>query len=92
MAQDQMLGHVGEVVAPGGRLVYATCSSEPDENEAVVYRFLQQNPAFRLAPAAWLPEGVRRFINSDGFFQTLPFRDQLEAFFAAMLVKTKDLR
>ena len=31
-------------------------------------------------------------MTADGYFRTLPFRDELEAFFAAMLVKTKDLR
>ena len=33
-----MLEQRPRVVAPGGRLVYATCSSEPEENEAVVRR------------------------------------------------------
>ncbi len=35
-AQRGMLRHAADVVAPGGRLVYATCSSEPEENEEVV--------------------------------------------------------
>jgi len=35
---------------------------------------------------------LTRFITADGHFRTLPFRDELEAFFAAILVKTKDFR
>ena len=34
--QQQMLTRAAEVVAPGGRLIYTTCSSEADENDAVV--------------------------------------------------------
>src|SRR5205823_3429510 len=34
-AQLVMLQHASEVVAAGGRLVYATCSSEPEENESI---------------------------------------------------------
>ena len=75
--QLAMLERVAATVADGGHLVYSTCSSEPEENELVVADFLRRHPEFR--PAAEP-------------FRTLPFRDRLEAFFAAMLVKTKDLR
>lgn len=41
-AQATMLGHAAAMVAPGGRLVYSTCSSEPEENDAVVDAFLRR--------------------------------------------------
>ena len=72
-----MLEHAAAAVADGGRLIYATCSSEPEENDRVVEAFLGQRRDFQREGAP---------------FRTLPFRDGLEAFFAAMLVKTKDLR
>lgn len=89
--QVQMLGRAADVVIPGGRLVYATCSSEPEENEAVVTRFLAKHRDFTLVPER-MPARLGRFITGEGHFRTFPFRDQLEPFFAAMLVKTKDLR
>ena len=89
--QHEMLGRAAEVVVPGGRLIYATCSSEPEENEDVVTRFLSEHREFTLAPER-IPAGLARFITGGGHFRTFPFRDQLEPFFAAMLVKTKDLR
>src|SRR5438270_1915740 len=46
-AQLVMLQHASDVVRPGGgRLIYATCSSEPDENESVATTFLATNPSF----------------------------------------------
>ena len=88
--QRRILHSAALVLRAGGRLVYATCSSEPEENEAVVARFLREAPDFaprriELAPA---PE----LINSDGHLRTFPFRDGLEGFFAAALVKAGDLR
>ena len=41
-AQVEMLEQCARVVRRGGRLVYATCSSEPEENEDVVGAFLSQ--------------------------------------------------
>ncbi len=75
--QGDMLDHVAAVTRPGGRLVYSTCSSEPEENDEVVEAFLSRN-------RGWQQEGEA--------LRTLPFRDDLEAFFAAMLVRAKDLR
>ncbi|MBI3490654.1 MAG: 16S rRNA (cytosine(967)-C(5))-methyltransferase RsmB, partial [Acidobacteria bacterium] len=43
-AELTMLQHAAELVAPGGRLTYATCSSEPEENEGVVDAFLGTTP------------------------------------------------
>lgn len=86
-----MLGRAADVVRPGGRLIYATCSSEPEENESVVGRFLEDRRDFTVVRQS-IPPGLSRFITPDGHFRTFPFRDRLEAFFAAMLVKTKDLR
>ena len=74
--QLEMLREAAAIVKPGGRLIYATCSSEPEENAQVVEAFLAGHPAFAMA----------------GSFDTLPFRDGLEAFFAARLVKAEDLR
>ena len=89
--QLQMLNRVAETVDPGGRIIYSTCSSEPEENEEVVAQFLASHGQFVQAPER-IPDSLKRFLTVDGYFRTLPFRDELEAFFAAILVKTKDFR
>lgn len=68
--QLRLLERVSPLIAPGGHLVYSTCSSEPDENEAVMERFLAGTASF----AVQVPN-----------LRTFPFRDGLEAFFAAVL-------
>ncbi len=61
---------------PGGSLVYATCSLEPEENEGVVLRFLEAHAEWRLDPPAefpipFEPPGVLRCLphkhGTDGF-------------------------
>lgn len=79
--QCQMLTQAAAVVRPGGTLVYATCSSEPDENEHVVARFLATHDAFR--PEPWTGAGA----DEDGALRTRPGRHGLDAFFAARLVR-----
>ena len=67
--QRRLLKRAADHVERGGVLVYATCSSEPEENDDVVTAFLAESPGFAME---------RRH-------QTLPFNDGLEAFFAAVL-------
>ena len=45
-AQLKMIRNAADVVCKGGRLVYATCSSEPEENDRVVADFLSANDSF----------------------------------------------
>ena len=78
------------VLRPAGRLIYATCSSEAEENEDVVSAFLERAPSFRSQPLT-LPTAPH-LINSAGHLRTYPFRDGLEAFFAASVVKAANLR
>jgi 16S rRNA (cytosine967-C5)-methyltransferase len=88
-AQCEMLDHFSMAVRPGGRLIYSTCSSEPEENEAVVEAFLSEHPEFRRGrpePFAVRPE-LRALLDDTGALRTLPFRDGLEAFYASMLVR-----
>lgn len=50
--QGRILAAAAELLKPGGRLVYATCSPLREENEAVVESFLAANPAFQALPIA----------------------------------------
>lgn len=84
-AERVMISNAASLVAPGGRLVYATCSSEPDENEAVVDAFLSTRPDFvpvnaRTAAGA-LPETL---VDAHGHLHTYPHQHALDAFFGAV--------
>ncbi len=81
--QRELLEGLAPLVAPGGTLVYATCSLEPEENEGVIEPFLEAHPELRAAP---LPAWADAF--ADGrFVRTLPERDGGDGFFAAALAR-----
>jgi 16S rRNA (cytosine967-C5)-methyltransferase len=80
-----MLRHAAEMVAEGGRLVYATCSSEPEENEGIVDAFLAKAPEFIPVHAGQThPKLVDTLIDSRGHLRTQPHLHGLEAFFGAV--------
>jgi 16S rRNA (cytosine967-C5)-methyltransferase len=85
--QLDLLRRAAAVLTAGGRLVYATCSSEPEENEAVVEQFLRDEPGFALADLRGTSPLIEPFIDGRGMMRTLPFAHGLEAFFAAALAR-----
>jgi len=88
--QRRLLDRASALVRPHGRLVYATCSSEPDENEAVVDAFLSTHENFDLMDLKTsAPPNLLAVLDSRGMLRTLPFVHRLEAFFAAALVRTR---
>jgi 16S rRNA (cytosine967-C5)-methyltransferase len=88
--ESRMLGVVAGAVRPGGRLVYATCSSEPEENAAIVDAFLAARPDFARLPAASLPPRVpRALVGDDGAVVTSPPAHGLDAYFGVVLVRRR---
>lgn len=83
--QLQMLQRAAEVVAPGGRLVYATCSSESIENEDVARRFAAGRPGFRHVDAGTChPSLPPEVVDDSGDLRTTPDQHGLEAFFGTV--------
>ena len=69
--QAEILDQVAKLVAPGGALVYSTCSNEPEENTDQVNAFLSRHPDFTL----------------DVTRESIPFESGHDGAFAARLVR-----
>ncbi len=77
--QAEILEKVANVVKPGGKLVYATCSLLPEENEDQVARFLAAHEEFELLP-----------INTEfagDMMRLSPHQHQTDGFFTAVMVR-----
>jgi 16S rRNA (cytosine967-C5)-methyltransferase len=85
--QLELLTRAAAVVRPGGRLVYATCSSEPEENEDLVDAFLEQSAFHAVDLRQSGPDDLQPLLDDRGMLRTLPFAHGLEAFFAAVMVR-----
>ena len=88
--QLALLCGLAETLKPGGIMVYATCSLEPEENEAVVERFLAEHPEFEIEdPRKVLPDPARELTDENGFLHTYPHRHGLDGFFGVRLRKIR---
>jgi 16S rRNA (cytosine967-C5)-methyltransferase len=86
--QGRILDSAARLVKPGGRLVYATCSLLPEENEAQVAAFLGSHPDFAQASVAelWVQLLPQTPAPTDGPLLTLtPARHGTDGFFLAVL-------
>jgi 16S rRNA (cytosine967-C5)-methyltransferase len=80
--QHELLRSVVQAVQPGGWLVYATCSLEPEENEEQVENLLQHFPAFQRDPGDGVPADL---LTPAGDLLLLPQRHGVDGAFASRL-------
>ncbi|NOG71987.1 RsmB/NOP family class I SAM-dependent RNA methyltransferase [Roseicella sp. DB1501] len=86
--QFEILDMAAELVRPGGKLVYATCSLLPEEDEGQVSAFLGRRPDFVPLPLAeaWRAAGGEGAPPAEGdHLLTSPARHGTDGFFAAVL-------
>ena len=81
--QLRILTNAARLVKGGGRLIYSTCSLEPEEDEAVIEKFLIENPEFVKADLN-LPENL---LTAQSFGRTFPPRDDADGFFISALIR-----
>lgn len=80
--QGRMIDAAAGVVAPGGLLVYSTCTLEPEENEERVRDLLDARPDFRIEPTGSVPD---RYLDSSGRLLVTPWATGFDGAFAARL-------
>jgi len=85
--QRRLLDAAAALVRPGGRLIYATCSILPDENDAVVDAFLADDPPFKEMPVGdiWSRVATGDYPCEDDRLMLTPHRHGTDGFFAAVL-------
>lgn len=83
--QYEILTSSSRYLATGGILVYSTCTVLPEENEAVVEKFLSEHPEFTYCD---FEKGD--LSSSSGMLTTYPHRHSTDGFFIAKLKKVKD--
>lgn len=83
--QAELLESVAAAVAPGGLLIYSTCSLEPEENELQVERFLARHAEFRRERSETFPPAL---LSEEGDMAILPQRHEMDGAYAARLRRT----
>ncbi|PKM90942.1 MAG: 16S rRNA (cytosine(967)-C(5))-methyltransferase RsmB [Firmicutes bacterium HGW-Firmicutes-12] len=91
--QLNILENAIKCLKPGGRLIYSTCTIEPEENYEVINKIIKIYPEIKTFNlSTFLPyeithEGERQELEQ-GMRQYLPFKDNMEGFFIAGLEKS----
>jgi len=87
--QLRLLEKLAPLVKPGGIIVYAVCSPEPEENEAVVNDFLKNHDEFVISKeSGQLPQKLCSMADAPGVFKTFPHLSQMDGFYSVRLQRT----
>lgn len=87
--QKALLDSAAKMVKKGGRLVYSTCSLEPEENMEQVYDFLDRNDKFELVPVegSIIPDEI---LAEEGLaYQTWPHKHDCDGHFGVLMRRVK---
>ena len=89
--QSRILENCAMLLKPGGALVYATCTTEPEENEDVVAAFLAAPGSEFVVddPRPHLPAQAAKLVDEKGFLHTYPRATEMDGFFGARLVRKR---
>jgi 16S rRNA (cytosine967-C5)-methyltransferase len=91
--QAAILAAAARLVRAGGRLVYATCSLLPEENEAQVDAFLAANSDFAVVPLAWAWAEAASLAGdppcAGWYLRLTPLQHGTDGFFGAVLQRTE---
>ena len=83
--QTAILASSSRLVKKGGRLVYATCSILPEENQDIVQAFLAAHPDFVLRPAGEVLQQQKVDLAMGDYLELRPHLHDTDGFFAAVL-------
>jgi 16S rRNA (cytosine967-C5)-methyltransferase len=90
--QQAILDQAAAAVKPGGRLVYSTCTLEPEENQEQIQSFLERHPEFELTDfRAFLPEKIIQYAYAPDskWLTILPIPGGGDGFFMGRLIKRR---
>ena len=85
--QAKILGVAAKYAKSDGAIVYAVCTVSPRENEGVIEKFLEENPAYRVEPVSKAFPPAKEFETPDGFARLMPHTTGTDGFFIARLVR-----
>lgn len=88
--QAAILAAAAGLLKPGGRLVYATCSFLPEENQQIIEGFLATHPQFSVLNCAELLVQQKIPLDTGEFLQLTPKLHQTDGFFAAALIRNAE--
>jgi 16S rRNA (cytosine967-C5)-methyltransferase len=84
--QVRFLLHAATLLRPGGVLVYSVCTTEPEENEEVIKKFLHDMKNFQIETLrTCLPDILQPYVTQEGFLRIDPPQQYFDGFFCAKL-------